>query len=63
MTDEEARAFDPVEFLTTREAVQAYLDEAKRLGDPAFIADAEEIAGRALAFIELVELEEEMGLE
>ncbi len=43
----ETRSFDPARYLDSDEGVAAYLDEALRTGDPAFITDALGVVARA----------------
>ncbi len=45
--------FDPVEFLDCPEAVQAYIDEAVKTGDAAFIVDSLGVVARAKGMTEL----------
>ncbi|HCM0851110.1 TPA: hypothetical protein N2786_003716 [Vibrio parahaemolyticus] len=41
--------FDPAEYLDSPEAIEAYINEAAKTGDPAFIANALNVAARARA--------------
>jgi probable addiction module antidote protein len=41
------KPFDPAAYLDTPEAIAAYMTEALETGDPAFIADALDVVGRA----------------
>jgi probable addiction module antidote protein len=41
------RPFDAAEYLESEDGIVAYLDEAMRTGDPAFIADAIGVVARA----------------
>jgi len=46
------RPFDPAEYLTTEEAVAAFLKDALESGDPREIRDAHAVATRATSRIE-----------
>ena len=41
--------YDSAEYLDTIEAIEAYLEDAYREGDPVFIADAHRVEARACA--------------
>jgi hypothetical protein len=43
----ETRPYDPARYLTSEEAIAAYLDEARRTGDASFIEHAEAVVARA----------------
>ena|ERR1039458_8908872 len=49
----ETRPFDPAEFIDTAEGARAYLSEAFRTNDAAFIADALGVVARAHGMTEL----------
>jgi len=46
------KPFDPAELLTTPEAMAAYMSEALRTFNPAFIADARGVVARARGMTE-----------
>jgi probable addiction module antidote protein len=44
----ETRPFDPAEFIDSADAAAAYLTEAFKTGDPAFVTDSIGVVARAL---------------
>lgn len=47
------RRFRSGEYLTSEEAIAAYLDEARAIGDPDFLVQAEQVAAEARALLGL----------
>lgn len=43
----ELREYDSADYLTTEEAIEAYLDEARKTGDTQLLVHAESVAKRA----------------
>ncbi|WP_348641321.1 DNA-binding protein [Granulicella aggregans] len=47
------RPFDPAEYLDTDEGIEAYMTDALETGDPAFVADAQDVVARAASLMSL----------